>query len=60
MNELALIKSRSLRAEYANRVEVLDKVKAQAIGGVYMALGLFARCEELRRVDRADEVSAPN
>lgn len=28
MNELALIESPSLRAQYANHVEVLDKVKA--------------------------------
>lgn len=28
MNELALVESRSLRAEYVDRVEVLDKVKA--------------------------------
>lgn len=49
MNELALTESPSLRAQYADRVEVLDKVKALAMlpDGSHIDLPLIARYYEV-------------
>lgn len=44
MNELALVESASLRAQYADRVDALDKVKALSLlpDGVHMSTDLVA------------------
>lgn len=35
----------------------LSPVEMQAVAGAYMVLGLFSRCEDLRRLDRLDRAS---